>query len=312
MQELLLQNGGCENEQPIRSSLTWCFNNTFNFNITSVVMSFHNGFCGSDFVDTEIQNLINTNISLFAASGNQAKCNDLGYPACNSNVIAIGATYDFGDGTQEFDWCTNTGGVWILGSCVGGAQPCKDFPNINGLSCWTNRNEELDLLAPGSSITSTQLGNGFIAGSGTSQAPPHVAGVAALLLEKDPTKSPQEIEAILHNSGVPVYDSKTGLTFRRVNALAAINSICKYGEEKPQSCGYGICEDYEMGYTRNCDGDTCGGELDCRDDSSCSGSAPSGVDFCDFDDLSCDKFYTESGSAYCDESDDYYECEEVL
>lgn len=68
-----------------------------------------------------------------------------------------------------------------------------------------------DLAAPGASITSTQSGineQGFVPDSdlavlsGTSMSAPHVAGIAALLLQIRPDWSPQEIKASLMNTSL--------------------------------------------------------------------------------------------------------------
>ncbi len=54
-----------------------------------------------------------------------------------------------------------------------------------------------DLCAPGVGITSTVLGSGWASKTGTSMASPHVAGVAALMLQKHPGMPPQTAKNIL-------------------------------------------------------------------------------------------------------------------
>jgi subtilisin family serine protease len=62
-----------------------------------------------------------------------------------------------------------------------------------------------DLAAPGFGINSTNVGTGVAGGlnSGTSMAAPHVAGAAALLLDKNSSLSPAAVKALLMNSTTP-------------------------------------------------------------------------------------------------------------
>jgi subtilisin family serine protease len=60
-----------------------------------------------------------------------------------------------------------------------------------------------DLVAPGVAIWSARPGGGYQGMSGTSMATPHVAGLAALLMEADPAKTIEDIERVIRQSCLP-------------------------------------------------------------------------------------------------------------
>jgi len=87
-----------------------------------------------------------------------------------------------------------------------------------------------DLVAPGAFINTTDINGNYKISSGTSFAAPHVAGTAALILQKNPGLTPQELKSILMTTSEIVYDqfdnrfpietSGNG----RINASKAINA----------------------------------------------------------------------------------------
>ena len=63
-----------------------------------------------------------------------------------------------------------------------------------------------DLVAPGAFINTTDINGNYKISSGTSFAAPHVAGTAALILQKNPELTPQEVKSILMTTTDMVYD----------------------------------------------------------------------------------------------------------
>lgn len=63
-----------------------------------------------------------------------------------------------------------------------------------------------DVSAPGVAIVSTMPGNSYAALQGTSMSSPHVAGAAALLLQKNPGWSPFNVKSALMNTAEKLYD----------------------------------------------------------------------------------------------------------
>ena len=76
-----------------------------------------------------------------------------------------------------------------------------------------------DLVAPGTFINTTLNDGGYNLTSGTSFAAPHVSGAAALLLQKNPGLTPEEIKSVLVSTADPVYDAYgAGLGFETAGA----------------------------------------------------------------------------------------------
>jgi subtilisin family serine protease len=118
--------------------------------------------------------------------------------------VAVGATYD-----STFASITANG--------------CTDAPAAaDGIACFSNSGVALDLLAPGAPITSTGLNGGRSTFRGTSQASPHAAGAAALLLELNPALTPDQLESALKETGVPLLDARNGLLFPRIDVVTAV------------------------------------------------------------------------------------------
>ncbi|MFF9036107.1 S8 family serine peptidase [Streptomyces sp. NPDC014892] len=69
---------------------------------------------------------------------------------------------------------------------------------------FSNTGPHIDVSAPGVNILSTFLDDTFSASDGTSMACPHVAGVAALMLSRDPFLSADDVRTILHTTARPL------------------------------------------------------------------------------------------------------------
>ncbi len=78
----------------------------------------------------------------------------------------------------------------------------------------------VDLAAPGENIVSTNNLSAYSIGDGTSFSAPYVSGVSALLYEKNPNLSIEQMRYILLNSGDPL---KTSAEIQKINSGKRLN-----------------------------------------------------------------------------------------
>jgi len=153
-----------------------------NMNISSINMSLgggqYNAVCDSQPLKPIIDQLRSVGIATVIASGNNGFSNSISVPACISSAISVGST------TKN-----------------------------DSVSSFSNSADILDILAPGSSITSSILNDLVGAKSGTSMATPHVAGAWALVKEKTPNATVQNVLDTLKSTGTQVQDNRNGMTF---------------------------------------------------------------------------------------------------
>ena len=172
-----------------------------------------------------VSNVATAGVSYFIAAGNEGSSSapynlrtpgDCPGPWHNpaeadggrSGAITIGAT----DNTDAIASFSSQGPVtWDT------VTPFSDYPYPPGLL-------KPDFCAPGVNVTSCMLGGGYTQMSGTSMATPCAAGVCALILEKNPTLLPEEVDQIMQSSVLPLGSQPKNNTYGtgRIDAMLAI------------------------------------------------------------------------------------------
>src|SRR3989344_4761514 len=203
----------------IAAGVDWCIQNKNIYNISIISMSLgtiggiYNPTTNPMSYEPSLVNAYNNNITIVASSGNLGSTTGISYPAVSPYVISVGAVYDANVSSLTSNGCTDS------------------ITYADKVTCFSNRASFLTMMAPGAVITSTQMQGGFGAAYGTSSAAPHVSGTIALMLQRNPNLTPQEIKARLVLTGKIITDQSTNLTYSRVDAFNATtrNSLTGYG-----------------------------------------------------------------------------------
>ena len=215
---MLVRTNSFSSTAQVISGLEWVYDNHPEVRVINMSLGTNarfSGYCDSaaafaSVFAQEIDAFRARGTLVFVSSGNNAATDSMQVPACIRNATSVGATYDANFASVSFP------GI------------CTDAPaSVDQITCFTNSNVTLDLLAPGAVITSTGRGGGTSSFLGTSQASPHCAGAAAILMEVQPLLTPDEIEAVLKATGKPIFDARNGVTTTRIDLLAAVQSVLR-------------------------------------------------------------------------------------
>ncbi len=165
-----------------------------------VVINMSLGGSALDPIEKEaIDYALDAGVIIVASAGNNGEAG-MGYPGAYEPVISVGAAGWAGEwyGSNSWWWNLNV----------------PDPTNINQIyitdfSSREKTGQDLDVIAPGSWIVGPyQLNSGnrtdYYFLGGTSMASPHVAGIVALMAQKNPGLTPAQAEMYLEAAAIPM------------------------------------------------------------------------------------------------------------
>jgi len=115
------------------------------------------------------------------------------------NILPIFAVGNEGPGTSR-----SPGNYWQTLS-IGAIDPNQQVADFSSSQRFKRKRDPIvpDLVAPGVDVVSARPGGGYQSMDGTSMATPHIAGLAALLLEAKPNATVNQIERAIFKSCRP-------------------------------------------------------------------------------------------------------------
>jgi subtilisin family serine protease len=148
-------------------------------------------------------------VIVVAAAHNFAE-GGMAFPGRYAPVISAAASGWVGqlpshDSSQSYNWITDD---------IPESDPSAHF--IAPFSSWELPGQDLDVAAPGSFVPIPVTSDGRADYSffvGTSASTPHIAGVAALMLQKNPTLTQAQIESILESTAMPMPPASRDIHF---------------------------------------------------------------------------------------------------
>jgi serine protease AprX len=199
----VLDRYGSGSESDCIAGIEWCILNKDAYGIDVISISWGSYMNGDGTSPTEIacDSAVAAGIVVCVAAGNAGPgSSTLGTPASANEVITVGAIED----SMDIAYFSSRG------------------PTADGRT-------KPDVCAVGVDVTApaANSGDGNVAHSGTSMATPHVAGVAALMIEYNPCITPSEVKDILHNTSVDNGDMGPDNTYGWgvVDSVSALDNV---------------------------------------------------------------------------------------
>jgi len=145
---------------------------------------------------------VTNGVIIVASAGNEGTLG-MGYPGAYAPVISVAASGWVGE------WPAGNRAWW---NNLDVPDPDPFNPENFYITDFSSReleDQDLDVAAPGSWVVGPYKVNSGMSLSyyflgGTSMASPHVAGIAALMMQIDPTLNAEEVETILEGAAIPL------------------------------------------------------------------------------------------------------------
>jgi subtilisin-like proprotein convertase family protein len=219
----------------VEEALQWVVANATTYNIASVNMSL--GDSGNYNVSNSLYGLgdelaaLNAeNVIVVSAAGNgyfENQTQGVSYPASDPNSLAVSAVWDGNDG-GPINWADGA---------------TDNSTGADRITSFSQRSTTMtSVFAPGAFITGANQSGGTVTEAGTSQASPHIAGIATLAQQLATQVlgrrlSMSEFTSLLNSTGVTIFDgddeddnvTNTQQSYRRVDVLALGNAIWAMG-----------------------------------------------------------------------------------
>ena len=188
----------------ILNAMEWVYINHKEYDIKIVCMSFGSDPLGyNDPIMSGAEALWKEGVIVVAAAGNSGpEFQTIKSPGVSSQIITVGGFDDNRIDLEEFDDSFfEVADFSSRGPAFSRYKPDLVAPSVNIISCGTDKP--------------------YVSLSGTSVATPMVAGLCALLLEKEPLLKPFEIKKLLLNSCKPITYNKNleGYGYPEINKL---------------------------------------------------------------------------------------------
>ncbi len=233
----VLDDSGSGFESWIVSGIEWAVTN--NANVISMSLG---GFGSSPIMEEGVRQAVLQGVPVVVAAGNHGpRYFTINTPGITEEAITVGASSQLLSGQSD---------------------------NVNAVADFSSRgparpkyNLKPDVVAPGVNICAARAKNSlfdiylpqncgnpeYIALSGTSMATPHVAGAVALMLQANPSWTPNQIKSALMGNSVQLYRSSPLIDYYLVNIfeqgagrLILKNSIHSNSFTEPNSINLGI------------------------------------------------------------------------
>ncbi|HWX42240.1 MAG TPA: S8 family peptidase [Blastocatellia bacterium] len=221
----VLDSNGSGSSSAVIAGVDWCITNKATYNIRVMSMSL-----GAPAVDSYVNDpvcqavgrAVSAGIVVVAAAGNSGKdaygnklFGAIHSPGCSPAVITVGAANTFGTDRRDDDSVTSYSSRGpTRGSYTDGAG-VQHFDNLIKPDLIAPGNKIIDAASPGNYLltnnpnlnadqTPAATGHTTMYMSGTSMATPVVAGAAALILQMNPSLSPNLVKAVLEYTAQPL------------------------------------------------------------------------------------------------------------